>query len=305
MTTTAGAPTKWAAQSVEDAFRSAVISGIVPDKRHLDGGGYHVSIDDLVRHGNGGDYSNRRPGDVSPPVTVRGRQLAAAFDVSMSPADMRRVHGNVMRVFRDKTDPRREFINAINCWDGSGDAVRVDFQADTVGWASPDHTWHKHTDFPRKYVDVWRDEAAAWKAARAVVSVITGESRAAWVAREEQQEDDVSKADVIDALDDSVPWVSREVAAAATAAGWNARVSTRALLEYLFKAVVLDRRDVVDEQAVAAAVLAGLNPEQIAAAVVNSLPGTLAEHTAGLILGRLADAHRVHADTLDAGQPAA
>lgn len=303
MTTTAGAPTKWAAQSVEDAFRSAVISGIVPDKRHLDGGGYHVSIDDLVRHGNGGDYSNRRPGDVSPPVTTKGRQYAAAFDVSMSPADMRRVHTNVMRVFKDKTDPRRPFINAINCWDGSGDAVRVDFQAGAAGYASPDHKWHVHTDQPRQYVDVHRDEAQAWKAARAAVSVITGESRAVWEAREE--EDDVSKADVIDALDDSVPWVSGQVRDAARAAGWNAQVSTRALLEYLFKAVVLDRRDVVDEQAVAAAVLAGLNPEQIAAAVVNSLPGTLAEHTAGLILGRLADAHRVHADTLDAGQPAA
>lgn len=184
MSTLAATTTRWAAQQIENHYASAIISGIVPDQAHRRGGGYHVSIQDLATHGNAGDYSNRRPGDKAPPVTPPGRKFAAAFDISMSPADMRRVHRAVMKVFADKTDPRRRYINAINCWDGSGEAVRVDFQANTVGWATADHRWHVHADNPRQYTDVARDSKAAWKAARAVVSAINGQGKAAWLAAE-------------------------------------------------------------------------------------------------------------------------
>ena len=54
------------------------------------------------------------------------------------------------------------------------------------------------------------------------------------------EEHDVSKGDVIDALDDPTPWVSAGVARAAAAAGWGPRVSTRALLEYAFSQTVLE-----------------------------------------------------------------
>lgn len=51
--------------------------------------------------------------------------------------------------------------------------------------------------------------------------------------------DDVSKADVQDALDDPQPWMSPGVAAMAKTNGWGPAVATRALLEYLFAEVVL------------------------------------------------------------------
>lgn len=57
------------------------------------------------------------------------------------------------------------------------------------------------------------------------------------------EEDDVSKADVIDALDDSVPWLSPGVKTEAMADGWSDRVSTRSLLEYIFAATVLRAPD--------------------------------------------------------------
>jgi hypothetical protein len=55
----------------------------------------------------------------------------------------------------------------------------------------------------------------------------------------------------------------------------------------------------VDEGEVAAAVLAGLTPEKIAAAVRDALPADLADQTAELILDRSAAAHRAAADTLN------
>jgi LysM repeat protein len=174
-----------AVKTVEKTFKSAVFAGIVPDPRHLKHGGYHVCFNHLVAHGNADDYSNRRKLDESTAFTLAGRGLSCASDVSLSRADMMRLHANVRRVYLDHTDPRRKLINAINCWDGSGDAVRYDFQGNTAGYASPDHKSHTHGDFPRAYVDAHRDAKTAAKSMRAWVSVVTGEAKAVWVAREE------------------------------------------------------------------------------------------------------------------------
>lgn len=181
----ASKPMRWTVDQLEATYKSAVFAGILPDAAHRKRGGYHVCLVHLWAAGLADDYSNTRRLDESPAFTVQGRGFSAAFDVSLGPADMKRLHGNVRRVWLDKTDPRRKWINAINCWDGSGPAVRYDFQADTQGEASDDHTWHTHGDEPRAYVDVYRDEVEAWKAARAYASVMTGESRAVWTAREE------------------------------------------------------------------------------------------------------------------------
>lgn len=153
---------------------SAVLSGIVPDSRHLDNGGYHCSVEDLKRFGNGGDYSNTRVDDKNFNI-----KYGAAFDVTMSTADMKKAHKRIYAVWKDRSDPRRKYINAINCWDGSGDAVRLDFKKNTAGYASPDHKWHIHGDMPRRYV-------LDAKAARAWISVFAGEGKATWIAREEK-----------------------------------------------------------------------------------------------------------------------
>lgn len=168
---------------VEDVRKSAVMAGIVPDKRHLKNGGYHVCLVHLRAHGRLGDYSSSRPLDRPPKVSKAGYGCSCAYDIGMSRADMIRTHGAVRKVWLDRTDPRRRFVNAINCWDGSGECVRYNFQTNTATRATPDHRTHVHGDCPRCYMDPKHPEHA--KAARAHISILTGESRAAWLAREE------------------------------------------------------------------------------------------------------------------------
>jgi hypothetical protein len=168
---------------VEDVRRSAVMAGIVPDARHYKTGGYHVCLYHLRTHGKLGDYSSTRALDKPPKVTKAGEGQSCAYDIGMGKADMIRTHAAVRKVWLDRSDPRRRFINAINCWDGSGDAVRYNFQQNTQSRATPDHKTHVHGDAPRVYMDPTHREHE--KAARAHASVLIGESRAAWTAREE------------------------------------------------------------------------------------------------------------------------
>lgn len=185
MTTVASPLMVEAARQIVAGYTSAVLSGIVPDQAHLDNGGFHVSIDDLYRYGNDGDFSNRNPLDKSPPVTPAGRRLAAAVDISMSKADMIRAHGRVRRVWLDRAfDTRAKYINAVNCWDGSGDAVRYNFVRGTAEKSSIDHTWHNHDEWVRAFVDYFRDAGAAARAARAHVSMFLGQSHDAWLRQE-------------------------------------------------------------------------------------------------------------------------
>lgn len=195
MATEVAPPTRWLADQWENGcgYGSAVLSGIVPDQSHLDDGGYHVSIEDLVRFGNAGDYSNRRTLDKAPPVTTAGRRYAAAVDMSMSRADMAKLYGRAKRVYDDRSDPRRRYLNAINVWDGvdGHSPRRLDFQANTNSTASADHTWHSHEDQPRAYVDVNLDEAEAWTAAKAFVSMAKGETVEQWLKSIGQGEEDM------------------------------------------------------------------------------------------------------------------
>lgn len=154
-------------------YTSAVLAGMVPDPRHLTGGGYHCSVNDLRAHGNQDDYSNTRPDDRNLNV-----EYCSAYDVTLSRADMIRSYKRVYAVWKDHDDPRRKYINCINTWPGTGDAVRIDFYANRIGYASADHKWHVHGEMRRRF----NNDA---KAARAHVSVLSGESKAAWIAREE------------------------------------------------------------------------------------------------------------------------
>lgn len=153
-------------------YASAVLSGLVPNSRHLSTGGYHCSVNDLRAHGNGNDYSNTRGDDKN-----FNPGNCSAYDVSLSKADMIRNYKRVYAVWKDTSDPRRKYINCINTWPGTGDAVRIDFAANKIGHASDDHKWHVHGEMRRRY----NNDA---KAARAHVSMHAGESKAAWIARE-------------------------------------------------------------------------------------------------------------------------
>lgn len=174
--------------AVRKVRKSAVLSGIVPDARHLDQGGYHVSIADLVRFGNAGDYSNRAKLDKAPPVTTAGRDNACAIDISMNTADMKATYKAVETVWKNRaTDTRAKYVNAINVWDGvKGHAPkRFNFQTGTKTNASKDHEWHAHGDWPRVWVDEQYNASSARRAARAMASIIVGQTHDAWLRQEQ------------------------------------------------------------------------------------------------------------------------
>lgn len=168
MATLVSDPLRYIADQFVDhcGYASAVLSGLVPDRSHLDSGGYHCSVNDLRAYGNGNDYSNTRADDRN-----FNPAYCAAVDVSMNTADMIRSHGRLRKVWADTGDPRRKYLNAVNTWDGSGDAVRLDFCAGTATFASADHKWHVHLEVRRRHL-------LDMNAARAIVSVLKGEPKA-------------------------------------------------------------------------------------------------------------------------------
>lgn len=175
MATLVSAPIRFAADGIvhRAGLKSAVLSGIVPDRAHLSSGGYHCSVEDLRSHGNGRDYSNTGPDDRD--FNVR---YGAAIDVSMSKADMIKTYKRVYAVWKDKSDPRRKYLNAANVWSGTGSPVRLNFVTGKASKANSTHTWHTHIDFRRRHL-------LDARLGRAAVSVFSGESKATWIAREE------------------------------------------------------------------------------------------------------------------------
>lgn len=150
---------------------SAVLSGIVGDAQHLAGGGYHISIED----NRSGNYSTVRPNDAAPPGNW-SRKHATAVDMSMSTSDMVKCWNRVYAVWVDFSDPRRKYFNAINGWNGKGEAERLDFVANTRSVTTRDHQWHTHDETPRKY---WNDPVAfAGK-----LSVWRGETKDQYISR--------------------------------------------------------------------------------------------------------------------------
>lgn len=285
---------RWAADQIVHHldYKSAVLSGLAPDPRHLENGGFHCSIDDLIAHGNGNDYSNTRADDKG-----YNPKYGAAFDVSFSKADMVKGYGRVHAIWADKSDPRRKYLNAVNGWDGSGDAIRLDFDAGVAKYASEDHKWHNHGEVHRRYV---RD----MKAMRAVVSIYRGESKATWITREEptglQGDDDmatISQADFNTRMD--TWWSARMSPKAADnpqrtalrVAPWQQEVGHTGVSTHdqLFGAMLAllqtaaGQQVDVDEDAIAAAVLASLTPERIVAGI----PEGIAQQVVSLLAARI------------------
>jgi hypothetical protein len=148
-------------------YKSAKISGIVGDPAHQARGGYHIGR----AFQSSSNYSVTRPDDRVGPADA-----AAAIDMTLSPADMVTCTGRLMAAYNNTSDPRRKYVNAVNGWDGSGDATRFDIYARKTKYASPDHKWHIHLELRRKYVN-------AKVAADAVISLLSGESVAAYLKR--------------------------------------------------------------------------------------------------------------------------
>jgi hypothetical protein len=99
--------------------------------------------------------------------------------------------------------------------------------------------------------------------------------------------DDVSKAEVKDALDDPVPWVSSGVRNLARSKGWGDSISTRALLEYVFAAVALTAPE--SDARLLAAVL-NVDEEVLAKLVAEETPVEVTADALRRLLGERATA---------------
>lgn len=167
MTTVATAVVKQLAHDWQHncGYQSAVLSGIVGDRRHR--GGYHRSREDNPR----GNYSIIRPDD----KWGNGPDgAAAAIDMNMNEADMRTCTLRLRQLYTNVLDPRRKYLNAFNGWLGSGDAMRWDIYGRRVEAASSDHKWHMHLELRRRYVN-------SRTAAKAIFSALKGEPLAMYL----------------------------------------------------------------------------------------------------------------------------
>jgi hypothetical protein len=159
------------------AVASALLGGIYANK-----GGYHNYADAL----SSGDYSLAHVA-----ADRRGsRSKASAIDITLSAADMKLVTGRLDKAARAR-DPRlyvhggptlREFIGTLNgttvyCWVFTG-GVPLGVGADSgVDWGrDKSHLWHIHLSIIRQYCE-------DWAALDGVLSVMRGESLAAYQAR--------------------------------------------------------------------------------------------------------------------------
>ena len=163
MTTVAYPEMRDLARGIEKIFPSAVCSGIVGDRRHKTG--YHRARRDVGAR----DYSVIRPDDKAGPDDG-----AAGVDITMNSRDMRLATARLANAYRNTSDPRRKYVNAVNGWDGTGPAIRYDFYARKSKPASPDHKWHLHVEIRRRYI---RDRVAH----AAVLSMLRGESVETWL----------------------------------------------------------------------------------------------------------------------------
>ncbi len=162
MSTFASEELKALASDWAKIYRSARVSGILPDAAHIRRGGYHVSR----RDNPDGNYSIVRPDDKSGPDN-----MAAAIDMTMNAADMRTCTLRLVEAYKNPADPRRKYINAFNGFLGSGSAQRWDVYARKTKTASADHKWHVHLEVRRKYV-------VSATAMRAILSLLRGQSLA-------------------------------------------------------------------------------------------------------------------------------
>lgn len=163
MATLSTASLNWLANEWEKLFKTAVLSGIVGDLAHKARGGYHISREDQSKS----NYSVTRPDD-KPGNGPNDR--AAAIDMTMSTADMKKCHIRLRESWKNRAkDPRWKYVNAWNGWDGVGGAGRYDVITGNVSTATADHKWHIHFEIRRKYVN-------DMNAMRAILSLLKGES---------------------------------------------------------------------------------------------------------------------------------
>lgn len=133
--------------------------GIVGDTSHVAGGGYHISREDLIKHGQRGDYSIQCPADKRGPSN-----LAAGVDITFgSLSELETVHRR-LKVACEGKDPRIEPLREhIGTLDGkhvsgynrvaTGSGTRSHVGWVPTGFSDSSHLWHEHLSFLRDRVE--------------------------------------------------------------------------------------------------------------------------------------------------------
>lgn len=174
MVTYAPSPLKWLADEWERAIGSAVCSGIVGDQAHQNSTSKHNSRQDNPS----GSWAVTHSKDQQGPGN-----MACAIDMSMSEKDMKLVHGRFKNLYNARSsDPRAPYVDCFNGWDGNGSPGRYDLPAGTVSTTTDDHKWHEHVESFYLYAGT---DDESWKAARAILSVVKGETAEQWLSNEE------------------------------------------------------------------------------------------------------------------------
>jgi hypothetical protein len=160
---------EWLADEWEDAIASAVCSGIVGDAAHREKPSKHNSRTDNPSNSWATSHSKDQKGPSN---------MACAIDMSMSEADMKRVHNRLIALYNARgSDARAAYVDCFNGWNGSGSPGRYDLPAGTVSSATDDHKWHEHTESFYLYAGT---DDQSWTAARAILSVVKGETEDQW-----------------------------------------------------------------------------------------------------------------------------
>lgn len=296
MATLATAEEKWLANEWEDLYPTAVLSGIVGDLAHKLRGGYHISRQDQPKTNYSVIRADDKPGNGPD-------DRAAAIDMTMSTADIKKCHIRLRDCWRNRAnDPRMKYINAWNGWDGQGDAGRYDVVKGTITTATPDHKWHIHLEIRRKYVN-------SMTAMRAILSMLSGESLVSYLGTDakpqppkEVEEDDMNLDDNLYPGVASPSWTNRFGSSPATvrnalafaafdasdaeklASSVNVKMDALvSVVASIASRVDLDPAEIADLRAALAVPTAGDNAD----AVVEALGGLQPERLADILVGIL------------------
>lgn len=156
----------------DGAIGSAVPSGINGDPAHYSDPGKHISRNDNIQLFGWNAWCVTLPKDKAGPG-----DKACAIDMNMGRADQNKVHNRYIQVYKDRAwDPRAKYVHAFNGWNGTGQPMRYNLVNGATAVTDSSHTWHEHVETFYGYVN---DPAMV----EAQMSIITGESAAAYAAR--------------------------------------------------------------------------------------------------------------------------
>lgn len=260
----------WLVEQWESVIGSAEGSGIVNDSGDIGKTSKHWSRQDNPS----GSWAVSHAKDKQGPSN-----MAAAVDVTMhNDSDMFTVHKRFKKLFNERaTDPRAAYVDCFNGWDGNGSPGRYDLPAGTVSTTDDSHKWHEHVE--TFYLYVGTDEQS-WKAARAILSVVKGETAQQWLAAEEGD-----MAEYTESQMKAFPWQY-------VGGGIPAGMSTLGVLNYLYNTVttIAQKVDIDPEELAAIEQAAREGAEAGAADVQQIVDGVLAGlNAAGLSDEQMAD----------------